>query len=69
MHETYSAWGAALSDQHQAILHKRQRLAFSIDERDQVFVNRVCVVVCVPEVRAHEFVAGVIRDYGHGVQH
>jgi hypothetical protein len=64
-----SAWGAALSDQHQAILRKGQRLAFSIDERDQVFVNRVCVVVCVPEVRAHEFVAGVIRDYGHGVQH
>ena len=63
-----SALGAVLEQQHQAILRKGQRLAFSVDERDQVFVNRVRIVVTGPEVQAHEFVAGVIRDYGHGVE-
>jgi hypothetical protein len=63
-----TAWGAVLNDQHQAYLRKGVRLAFSIDERDQVFVNRVRVTVLVPEVAAHEFVASVIRDYGHGIQ-
>ena len=57
-----SALGAVLEQQHQAILRKGQRLAFSVDERDQVFINRVRIVVIKPEVRAHEFVAGVIRD-------
>jgi hypothetical protein len=42
-------------------------LSFSFDERDQVFVNRVRIVVCSPKVKAHEFVAGVIRDFGHGI--
>ena len=62
-----SALGAVLEQQHQAILRKGQRLAFSVDERDQVFINRVRIVVINPEVRACEFVAGVIRDYGHGI--
>ena len=61
-----SAVGGSLRDQHQRILRKAVRLAFSIDERDQVFVNRVRIVVCIPEVRAHKFVARVIRDYGNG---
>lgn len=62
------ATGAVLHDRHQAILAKGQRLAFSIDERDQVFVMRVRIVVSFPRVEAHEFVAGLIRDYGHGVE-
>ena len=62
-----AAIGAALEQQHQGILRKGHRLAFSVDERDQVFVNRVRIVVTSPEVRAHEFVAGVIRDYGHSI--
>ena len=53
-----SALGAVLEQQHQAILRKGQRLAFSVDERDQVFINRVRIVVTTPEVKAHEFVAG-----------
>ena len=57
-----------MNDQHQAYLRKGVRLAFSIDERDQVFVNRVRVTVVVPQVAAHEFVASVIRDYGHGIK-
>ena len=61
------AWGAVLQDQHQALLRKSQRLAFSIDERDQEFVNRVRVVVCNPKVQAHEFLAPIVRDYGHGI--
>ena len=62
-----TAWGAVLSDEHRAVLSKGQRLAFSFDERDQVFVNRVRIVVCNPKVKAHEFVAGVVRDFGHGI--
>ena len=62
-----SAWGAVLEDEHQAVLRKGTRLAFSFDERDQVFVNRIRVVVCSPQVVAHEFIGGVVRDFGHGI--
>ena len=62
-----TAWGAVLSEEHRSVLSKGQRLSFSFDERDQVFVNRVRIVVCHPRVKAYEFVAGVIRDFGHGI--
>ena len=62
-----TAWGAVLSDEHRSVLSKGQRLSFSFDERDQVLVNRVRIVVCNPVVKAHEFVAGVIRDFGHSI--
>jgi hypothetical protein len=62
-----TAWGAVLSDEHRSVLSKGQRLSFSFDERDQVFVNRVRIVVCHPRVKAYEFVAGVVRDFGHGI--
>ena len=62
-----TAWGAVLSEEHRSLLSKGQRLSFSFDERDQVFVNRVRIVVCHPRVKAYEFVAGVVRDFGHGI--
>ena len=62
-----TAWGAVLADEHRSILSKGRRLSFSFDERDQVFVNRVRIVVSWPSVKAYEFVAGVVRDFGHGI--
>ena len=56
--------GAVLREDHRALLRKAERLTFSVDERDQVFLMRVRVAFTKPEVGAAEFVAGLLRDYG-----
>ena len=59
--------GAVLDGDHMDYLRRSHRLAFALDDRDQVFPLRVRLVVSQPRVQAVEFVANVIRDFGYGI--
>lgn len=60
--------GAVLQDQHMALIRRAHRLAFAIDDRDQVFVMRARVSFLRPQVGSKEFLVGLVRDYGHQVE-
>lgn len=59
---------AARVEERQQLLRRALRLAFAVDDRDQVFVMRARVSFLRPKAGSEDFFVGLVRDYGYNTE-